>query len=286
MTISKITQIDEHVAWSLLRAVTPRNSTPPTTRAHHDPNPEVWLQVYPSGNWNTSSPPTEAARQLLDLYVPLTVHRDLTIAQIGQSLDSRIATVSGNSHYITGPDDIRHLHRLRAIVDAVIVGTRTIEIDNPKLTVREIDGPNPVRVVIDPDGRLDRNRLIFTDSAARTLRIIRGQPEATPNDDTICCRSGLSGALVPGDILNALRNRGYRRILIEGGGITVSHFLNAGIVDHLHVSVAPLLIGSGPPAFTLEPITTLDQAIRPPCRIFQLGKDVLFDLNLRRRDGA
>ena len=78
-------------------------------------------------------------------------------------------------------------------------------------------------------------------------------------------------------MLAALRDRGCRRFLIEGGGVTVSRFLDAGAVDRLHVAVAPLLIGSGRPAFTLAPIATLEQAIRPACRVFRLGDDVLFD---------
>ena len=81
-------------------------------------------------------------------------------------------------------------------------------------------------------------------------------------------------------MLAALRDRGCRRFLIEGGGVTVSRFLDAGAVDRLHVAVAPLLIGSGRPAFTLAPIATLEQAIRPACRVFRLGDDVLFDLDL------
>jgi riboflavin biosynthesis pyrimidine reductase len=70
-------------------------------------------------------------------------------------------------------------------------------------------------------------------------------------------------------------------VLVEGGGITVSRFLAAGVVDRLHVTVAPLLIGSGRPALTLEPIDTLRQALRPRCRHFHLGDDILFDLDLR-----
>ena len=72
-----------------------------------------------------------------------------------------------------------------------------------------------------------------------------------------------------------------RRVLVEGGGITVSRFLQAGLLDRLHVTVAPLLIGSGRAALTLPAIETLAQALRPRCRHFHLGEDVLFDLDLR-----
>lgn len=242
---------------------------------------------------------------MLDLYLPLQLQADLVIAQAGQSLDGRIATASGHSHYVTGPDDIRRLHRLRALVDAVIVGAGTVDADDPRLTVREVDGENPARIVIDPSDRLDRSRQVFCDDAAPTVVIRRrcdprsdlpspargasATPVRTPRTETVIdLPADTDGAIDPRILLGALRERGYRRFLIEGGGVTVSRFLDAGTVDRLHVAVAPLLIGSGLPAFTLAPIATLDEAIRPACRVFRLGNDVLFDLDLRSpvRPGA
>lgn len=273
----------------------PGGETPVTV---HDSGLDVPLQVYPSGAWSAPVRLTEAARQVLDLYLPLQVRADLVIAQAGQSLDGRIATTTGHSHYVTGPEDIRRLHRLRALVDAVIVGAGTVDADDPRLTVREAAGDHPARVVIDPCDRLDRSRRVFCDGAAPTV-VIRRRPDghpatppagrdapgrgaARPRGGTVIdLPAGPSGAIDPCDVLAALRERGYRRFLVEGGGITVSRFLDAGAVDRLHVAVAPLLIGSGRPAFSLAPVATLDQAIRPACRVFRLGRDVLFDLDLR-----
>jgi riboflavin biosynthesis pyrimidine reductase len=91
----------------------------------------------------------------------------------------------------------------------------------------------------------------------------------------------VNGRFDPRVVVQALRDLGYRRILVEGGGITISRFLQVGALDRLHVTVAPLLIGSGRPALTLHPILSLQQALRPPCRHFRLGDDILFDLDLR-----
>jgi riboflavin-specific deaminase-like protein len=247
----------------------------------------VWLQVHAAGDWVTSHDVTDEARQLIELYLPLQLQADLVIAQIGQSLDGRIATEQGHSHYITGPADIQRLHRLRAIVDAVIVGASTVAADNPRLTVRNVEGPNPVRVVLDPDGRLEPERHVFADRATRTL-VVRRAPDnhvSTQGDVLFLPILGEDG-FEPAAILAALRGEGYRRVLIEGGGITLSRFIQAGVVDRLHVTVAPLLIGSGRQALTLPPIETLDQALRPRCRTFRLGDDVLFDLDLRRMESA
>ena len=289
--------IDERTAWDLVRAVPPGlTGTSNPVRVHHDPRRDVWLQVHPTGRWEASASVTDAAHDLLELFLPLQIRTELVIAQMGQSLDGRIATASGCSHYVTGPADIRRLHRLRALVDAVIVGARTVATDNPRLTVREVEGENPVRVILDPDDRLDQQKYVFSDGAAQTLVVCRGAGDtagtarASAKGDVLMIpvadQAGPDGpagfvGFDPKAVLQALRDRGHRRVLIEGGGTTVSRFLQAGTLDRLHITVAPLLIGSGQSALTLASIDSLDQALRPPCRHFHLGEDILFDLDLR-----
>jgi diaminohydroxyphosphoribosylaminopyrimidine deaminase/5-amino-6-(5-phosphoribosylamino)uracil reductase len=301
--------LDEAIAWALVRATVPWATLEPgPRRVVHPTRPETWLELDESGGWQSSLPPTTAARDLFDLYLPLTRRPDFVIGQLGQSLDGRIATVSGRSHYITGPEDIRRLHRLRALVDAVIVGVETVTRDDPQLTVREVEGENPARVVLDPDGRLGRDRRVFTDGAARTL-VVRRSTDATntsdgrgegptavvdvphrdaaevltlPTSRPTSFGEGVSdGArFEPRTVLETLRAQGLRRVLVEGGGITVSRFLEAGVLDRLHLTVAPLVMGSGRPGITLPAIETLDRALRPRCRHVPLGDDMLFDLDL------
>ena len=271
--------LDEDTAWALVRAVTPG-----AARVRLDSLPGVWLDVHPAGRWAASTTPTDAARDLLEIYLPLQLRADLVIGQLGQSLDGRIATPSGHSHYVTGPADIQRLHRLRALVDAVVVGAGTIAADDPLLTVREVEGESPVRVILDPDDRLDADRRVFSDGAARTLVVHRadsGSGSTAVEGSVVLLPVAGPDGFDPRAVLDALRDQGLRRVLVEGGGITVSRFLQAGLLDRLHVTVAPLLIGSGRAALTLPPIATLAEALRPRCRHFYLGEDVLFDLDLR-----
>jgi diaminohydroxyphosphoribosylaminopyrimidine deaminase/5-amino-6-(5-phosphoribosylamino)uracil reductase len=281
-----VSSFDEAAAWALVRAAVPNAVPGPgVRRVAHSTRPELWLELSDSGGWQASVPPTAAAQDLLDLYLPLARGPDLVIGQLGQSLDGRIATVSGRSHYITGPEDIRRLHRLRALVDAVIVGAETVAHDDPQLTVREVDGENPVRVVLDPDGRLGKDCRVFSDGAVRTLVVRRAtdpptDPRTPEAPEIVTLPSADPGGFEPGAVLEALRGRGFRRVLVEGGGVTVSRFLEAGLLDRLHLTVAPILMGSGRRGITLPPIETLDQALRPPCRHFSLGDDLLFDMDL------
>ncbi len=273
--------IDERTAWALIRGLLPvLPEATDTVRTRIRGETSAWLEVDPAGASGWSAPPTVAAKEMLSLFLPLLRRRDLVVAQIGQSLDGRIATVTGDSHYVTGPEDIRRLHRLRALVDAVVVGAGTVGADDPQLTVREVEGENPVRVVLDPNGRLDPKSRVFTDGAAPTL-ILRRKGEGKPPEDGVIALATPEGRFDPVDVLRVLADRGLRRVLVEGGGITVSRFLEANALDRLHVTVAPLLIGSGRPAFDLEPIERLREGIRPPCRNFRIGEDILFDLVLR-----
>jgi diaminohydroxyphosphoribosylaminopyrimidine deaminase / 5-amino-6-(5-phosphoribosylamino)uracil reductase len=205
----------------------------------------------------------------------------MVVGQIGQSLDGRVATATGHSHYINGPGGLAHLHRLRALVDAVIIGVGTALADDPQLTVRRVAGPQPARVVIDPGGRLPVGARLFARDGVRRL-VIGGsgsRPSLPPDIEAIDLPK-INGLIAPMDILRALAQRGFRRFLIEGGANTVSRFLAARCLDRLHVIVAPIILGSGRPSFDLPVVERADQALRASIRVRKLGEDVLFDCDL------
>jgi riboflavin-specific deaminase-like protein len=219
-----------------------------------------------------------------EIFGPLrhgTVDDLVVVGQFGQSIDARIATAAGHSHYINGPAGLAHLHRLRALVDAVVIGAGTAAADDPQLTVRRVTGPSPARVVIDPNGRLPWTARMFNDDGIDrvVLTVEHSQMVVAPGVEVVRLPAS-GGQIAPATILAALAARGFRRILIEGGANTISRFIAAGCLDRLHVVIAPLIIGAGPSSVVLPPIARLDQALRTPMQSYVLGDEVLLDCDL------
>lgn len=251
-----------------------------------DVTPQVWAHLLGmragrgcaccGGTWSAGE------RAALDLYAPLA-RRDLggaVVAQIGQSLDGRVATVAGDAGDVSGPDGLAHLHRMRALVDAVVIGVGTALHDKPRLTVRLCDGPDPARIVIDTRARLADTAPVLCDDGGRVI-IVQAAPRPRPAHIEVVQLPLTAGTFRPDAIVQALRDLGMAHVMVEGGGITIAHFMDAGLLGRLQVAVAPLIIGAGPVALTrsVEPRRLAD-CLRPDTRVFALGSDVVFDCAL------
>jgi diaminohydroxyphosphoribosylaminopyrimidine deaminase/5-amino-6-(5-phosphoribosylamino)uracil reductase len=242
------------------------------------------------GKWDAG------ALDLFNLFKPLLDFRPeggaWVIAQLGQSLDGCVATRTGDSNFINGPENLLHLHRLRAMCDAVLVGAGTVASDNPRLTTRLVAGPHPTRVLLDPQLRLARHleaAHVFNDGQAPTLWLC----DARWRDDAVA-QVGADRVLAVNDLLRddatpqlahvvaALQSRGLKRLFVEGGGVTVSRFLAQRCLDRLHLAVAPIIIGDGRPGLRFEGPARLADCPRPHCRVFRMGSDHLWDLDLRK----
>lgn len=215
----------------------------------------------------------------------------LVVGQLGQSLDGFIASRTGDARFVTGDADREHLHRLRALVDAVVVGVNTVVADDPLLTVRDVPGVSPVRVVLDPQGRAPATARVFHDESAPTVWVVGEDVRREVAGDAAlqfhhvdmvklpldaADRQGFS----PGTVLAALAERQLGRVLIEGGGVTVSRFLAAGAIDRLWVTTAPVLVGDGIPGLRFAGQDRLADALRAPARRFVLGEDVAIELDI------
>ena len=245
---------------------------------------EAVLAWQPPVGWTVLLHRDDPRHALLDLYLPIcnaTSRRPIVIGHLGQSLDGFIAMPTGESHNVTGEENIVHLHRLRALCDAIIVGAGTVAADDPLLTTRHVRGSSPLRVVLDPGRRLSSQYRLFTDPDADTVYMCG--KSLVRADETQFGRAAVVGipttddALDLNEVLAWLRTRGCIRIFVEGGGVTVSTFLEAGLLDRVQVAIAPLIIGDGRPAIRLPARTALRDCHRPRYRVFRMGTDVLFD---------
>ncbi len=249
-------------------------------------HPSARVEVAGDGSWTARGPVSAAGAELLDLYLPMALarrERPLAVAHLGQSLDGRIATANGAACYVNGPENLTHLHRMRALCDAIVVGAGTVACDNPQLTTRRVPGPNPVRVIIDPRRRLAADCAVFQDRAAPTVLVCAGEraDAPAPGQAEVIGVPAQGRELNLRELLGRLGERGLFGVFIEGGGLTVSAFLQQGLLDRLQITVAPLIIGSGRPGITLPPIEDLTQGLRPRHRRYVMGEDVLFDCRLR-----
>ncbi|MGO0576583.1 GTP cyclohydrolase II [Ornithinimicrobium panacihumi] len=256
------------------------------TRMAHDAAPQDdW------GRLLTGDVPSDG--DLADRYGALvTWEGPLVLAQLGQSIDGFIASRTGDANFVTGEEDREHLHRLRALVDAVVVGGATAAADDPRLTVRAVEGRNPTRVVLDPGGQLPEDSSVLVDGEAPTLWVVGPEAAASRNgtaeplaDHVELVRWDAPGGMAPEDVVAMLARRGLHRVLVEGGGRLVSEFVRQGCVDQLYLTTAPVLIGDGIPGLRLPGHDVLADALRPPVRRWVLGEDVVsvFDLSGRGR---
>lgn len=255
-----------------------------------DLTPRVWTRLLAvrdgraclcCGDWSAGE------RAALALYGPLA-RRDgapWAVAQVGQSLDGRVATESGDARDVSGPDGLAHLHRMRALCDAVLIGVRTALHDRPRLTVRLAEGCNPARVIVDPRGRLPDDAPALAADGTRRI-VVQGVARARPAGVEVIALPAPEGRMEPGAILAALRAAGLACVLVEGGGITIAQFLEARLLARLHVAVAPLIIGAGPTGLSTRAVPTLAAALRPVTRAYGLGSDVVFDCALEPEAAA
>ncbi len=247
---------------------------------------ETWSRLLDLRSGRRDTGPFDDAA--MALYGPIAAARgSFVLAQVGQSLDGRVSTPAGDSRDISGTDGLAHLHRCRALVDAVLVGVGTVKADDPRLSVRMVEGPDPVRVVVDCRSELTGDEGIFGDGGAPVILLqASSAPRRTYKGAEVVRLPLRASGLDPLDILNALEERSLKRILVEGGARTIARFIDHGLIDRLHVAVAPVIIGSGPMGISLSPIARLSEAHRPRTDIYALGTDVLFDCQLRPAEAS
>lgn len=218
----------------------------------------------------------------------------VTIAY-AQTLDGRVATRTGSSQWISGPESLRLAHALRASHDAVMVGIGTVLADDPRLTVRLVPGRDPLRVVMDSALRTPLAAAVLAGGAA-TGTLLAVTVAADPahveavralGATVLCVAEDEGGRAALPALLAELRARGVASLLVEGGARLITALLRAKLVDRLVVTVAPKLLGAGIEAVGDLGITALADAIRlDPVTTERYGADLVLDGQVAYPEGA
>jgi 3,4-dihydroxy 2-butanone 4-phosphate synthase/GTP cyclohydrolase II len=207
--------------------------------------------------------------------------RPYVVVKLAQSLDGRLATANGDSRWISGVDERRVSHALRAAVDAVAVGIGTVLADDPRLTVRLVPGASPIRVVLDTELRIPPDASVLDDAAATT--VYAGDHVSASRRMAIRARgAGVRTAPAGRDgldlaaVLADLRSTGVLSVLVEGGSRIVTSLLASELVDRAIVSISPMLIGAGRDAVGDLGVLRVAEAPRLEARVVHVaGPDLL-----------
>lgn len=182
----------------------------------------------------------------------LELERPWVLAKWAMTLDGKTAAPTGEARWISGPEARRRTHELRARCGGVMVGFRTAQIDDPELTVRHVEGEQPIRIVVDPLGEVDDDSNLVRTATELPTWLLASE-DVDPRRSGVLSDHGVQVIHVPtaegprrlhlGQALKELHRRGLRRLLVEGGGGLVAQLFAWNCVDQVLAFVAPKIIG-------------------------------------------
>jgi diaminohydroxyphosphoribosylaminopyrimidine deaminase/5-amino-6-(5-phosphoribosylamino)uracil reductase len=208
-------------------------------------------------------------------------------AKFAATLDGRIATRTGDSQWISGAASLRLAHRLRREHDGILVGIGTVLADNPRLTVRLVEGRDPLRIVIDSRLRIPVTARVLQEGAAHHTLIATtdradparvGELEALGAEILVLQEGGEGAGVSLIELFAALGRRRIASVLVEGGAGIITSLLSERMIDRMVIAIAPKIIGQGIEAIGDLGITSLADAITfSSVRTRRLGDDIIFD---------
>lgn len=190
------------------------------------------------------------------------------IYKSAMTLDGNIATVTGQSRWITCEDSRKYVHKLRNVCDAVMVGVDTILADNPRLNVRHVRGRNPYRIIVDTRLRTPESVSVLSGPDVRKTIIAtcetnpRVQKRYELQGAKILVCEEYDGRVMMKDLLAKLGKYGVQTILLEGGSRLASDMIQNGLIDECIFFYAPKIVGNGFSPFAITGIDTMDESIK------------------------
>lgn len=211
---------------------------------------------------------SEEGKSFLTAYLPYCflslrarrMNRAIAIAHFAQSLDGRIATLSGDSKWIGNQENLTHAHRMRALCDGILIGANTLNADQPALTVRLVAGKNPRRIVICSS---DADFSSLQEQCKENVIIVGTcEDPQIPHTEYFSFKPNAKGRIDCHALLLFLFQRGIYSVYIEGGSTTTSGFMEEKATDIVQLHISPMIFGSGMPSFNLPEITHVQEAIQ------------------------
>ncbi len=230
----------------------------------------------------------EEARRLNEVYVKhRTTGLPFVTLKLAQTLDGRIATVAGDSRWITSEESRKAAHRMRADVDAVIVGGRTVKADDPRLSVRHVPGDDPVKIVLDSRLEVSEDAQIFRGARlvlAAAEGVSRERKQAVEDAGAHVWETPLdAGRPLLAGVLKRAGSEDLTHVLIEGGGEVAASALREGLVDRLAIFIAPKLLGSGVHSVADLGIDRLSDAVcLEDTAVERIGDDLLYTARVKK----
>jgi diaminohydroxyphosphoribosylaminopyrimidine deaminase/5-amino-6-(5-phosphoribosylamino)uracil reductase len=199
------------------------------------------------------------------------MQRAISILHLAQSIDGRMATLNHNSRWISNAENLVYVHRMRALSDAILIGANTLLNDKPALTVRYVNGPNPVKVVV---GNSASYFTSILESGDRIIHLVT-KPVAEREGIESVVMAGVSGQIHPVDILAQLYKMGIYSVYVEGGAFTTSAFIRVKAADMINFYISPVIMGSGI-SIDFQGIATVEDAIcLQNCKYIPMGEGML-----------
>lgn len=218
--------------------------------------------------------------RLFKLYFPYTCLKQLSmqrgkcfaISHFAQTLDGKIASVTGDSKWIGNEENLIHAHRMRALCDGILVGSKTVEVDEPQLNVRKVRGNNPTKVIIGDDARLIKNGATTIDSDTIVFK-----DNDLQNEICECVEVKKEEGYDVERVLEILVEKGIYSVYIEGGAFTTSRFLEQRELDQIQLHFSNKILGSGLNSFHIEGKFEIRSAYTfENTEYYRLGDEMMF----------
>ncbi len=227
----------------------------------------------------------EEAHKLNEIFMRYITKRiPFVIAKWAMTMDGKIATVTGDSKYISAGDSLKFVHKLRSEVDVVLIGGKTALKDNPLLTVRHIEGEykNPIRIILDTKEGLSEDLNVFKDKTIAPTWVITSDSKDYPfADRVIKLKSTDKGYISLKNLMEELGKLEITSVLIEGGGRVFASALQEAIVDKIYCFLSPKIFGGEhaiSPVMGLGIAQSVNEAINLRISsVKQLNHDILIE---------